>query len=53
MHAGGHKWPGHRELLAHEFSVENFSLVLSVGDLYFFSLTTHVSLRHTIEDVTP
>lgn len=53
MHAGGHKWPGHTELLAHEFGVENFSLVLSAGDLYFFHLTTHVSLRQAIEDVTP
>ena len=53
MHAGGHKWPGHTELLAHEFGVENFSLVLSAGDLYFFHLTTHVSLRQAIEDITP
>ncbi|MBG6183064.1 4-hydroxythreonine-4-phosphate dehydrogenase [Arthrobacter sp. CAN_A214] len=53
MHAGGHKWPGHTELLAHEFGVKNFSLVLSAGDLYFFHLTTHVSLRQAIEDLTP
>ncbi len=53
MHAGGHKWPGHTELLAHEFGVENFSLVLSAGDLYVFHLTTHVSLRQAIEGVTP
>ena len=33
MHAGGHKWPGHTELLAHEFGVQNFSLVLSAGEL--------------------
>ncbi|MFJ3408408.1 4-hydroxythreonine-4-phosphate dehydrogenase PdxA [Promicromonospora sp. NPDC090134] len=53
MHAGGHRWPGHTELLAHEFGVKNFSLVLSAGDLYFFHLTTHVSLRQAIEDITP
>ncbi|WP_028279219.1 4-hydroxythreonine-4-phosphate dehydrogenase PdxA [Arthrobacter sp. H5] len=53
MHAGGHKWPGHTELLAHEFGVDNFSLVLSAGELYFFHLTTHVSLRQAIEDITP
>ena len=45
MHAGGHKWPGHTELLAHEFGVKNYSLVLSAGDLFFFHLTTHVSLK--------
>ncbi len=52
MHAGGHKWPGHTELLAHEFGVTNFSLVLSAGELYFFHLTTHVSLRTAVEDIT-
>ena len=52
MHAGGHNWPGHTELLAHEFGVTNFSLVLSAGDLYFFHLTTHVSMRQAIENIT-
>ena len=52
MHAGGHDFPGHTELLAHEFGVKNYSLVLSAGDLYFFHLTTHVSLRQAIEDLT-
>lgn len=53
MHAGGHNWPGHTELLAHEFGVRNFSLVLSAGELFFFHLTTHVSLRDAIAGVTP
>jgi 4-hydroxythreonine-4-phosphate dehydrogenase len=53
MHAGGHKWPGHTELLAHEFGVRNFSLVLSAGELYFFHLTTHVSLKNAIANITP
>jgi 4-hydroxythreonine-4-phosphate dehydrogenase len=53
MHAGGHDFPGHTELLAHQFGVKNFSLVLSAGDLYFFHLTTHVSLRRAIDGVTP
>jgi 4-hydroxythreonine-4-phosphate dehydrogenase len=53
MQAGGHKWPGHTELLAHEFGVQNFSLVLSAGELYFFHLTTHVSLAQAIENCTP
>jgi 4-hydroxythreonine-4-phosphate dehydrogenase len=53
MHAAGHTWPGHTELLAHEFAANRFSLVLSAGDLYFFHLTTHVSLKAAIERVTP
>jgi 4-hydroxythreonine-4-phosphate dehydrogenase len=52
MHAGGHIWPGHTELLAHEFGVRNFSLVLSAGDLYFFHLTAHVSLRDAVTNCT-
>ncbi len=53
MHEGGHHWPGHTELLAHEFGVRNFSLVLSAGELYFFHLTTHVSLKQAIANITP
>ncbi len=53
MHAGGHKWPGHTELLAHEFGVKNVSLVLSAGELYLFHLTTHVSLMKAIANITP
>jgi 4-hydroxythreonine-4-phosphate dehydrogenase len=53
MHAGGHNWPGHTELLAHEFGVTDFSLVLSAGELFFFHLTTHVSMRQAIDDITP
>jgi 4-phospho-D-threonate 3-dehydrogenase / 4-phospho-D-erythronate 3-dehydrogenase len=52
MHAAGHHWPGHTELLAHEFGVTRYSLVLSAGDLYLFHITTHVSLRRAIEAVT-
>ncbi|WP_082177251.1 4-hydroxythreonine-4-phosphate dehydrogenase PdxA [Arthrobacter sp. RIT-PI-e] len=51
--AHGHKWPGHMELLAHEFWVKNFNLVLSTSDLYFLHPTTRVSLQLPIKDVTP
>jgi 4-hydroxythreonine-4-phosphate dehydrogenase len=53
MHAGGHEYPGHTELLAEQFGVQDYSLVLSAGDLYFFHLTTHVSMRQAIEQITP
>lgn len=52
MYAGGHHWPGHTELLAHEFGVERYSLVLSAKDLYIFHVSTHVSLRHAIDALT-
>jgi 4-hydroxythreonine-4-phosphate dehydrogenase len=53
MHAGGHAYPGHTELLAEQFGVQDYSLVLSAGDLYFFHLTTHVSMRQAIAQITP
>ena len=52
LRAGGHQWPGHTELLAHQFGVDRYSLVLSAGDLYLFHVTTHVSLRHAIDALT-
>ena len=52
LHAAGHEYPGHTELLAERFGVEEYSLVLSAGDLYFFHLTTHVPLRRAIELIT-
>jgi 4-phospho-D-threonate 3-dehydrogenase / 4-phospho-D-erythronate 3-dehydrogenase len=52
MHAGGHNWPGHTELLAHEFGVRNFSLVLSAGELYLFHLTAHMSLQDAVRNCT-
>ena len=53
MHAAGHRWPGHTELLAHEFGVRNFNLVLSAGELYVFHLTGHMSLQDAVENCTP
>lgn len=53
MHMGGYEWPGHTELLAHEFNVDNYSLVLSSGDLFVFHATTHVSMKQAVEDCTP
>ena len=48
MHLGGHMYPGHTELLAHEFGVADYSMILSAGDLYVFHLTTHVALREAV-----
>ncbi len=53
MHLAGHYYPGHTELLAEQFGVKDYSLVLSAGDLYFFHLTTHVSMRQAIARITP
>lgn len=53
MHLAGHAFPGHTELLAHEFGVSNYSLVLSAGELSIFHLTTHLSLSDAIAGITP
>jgi 4-hydroxythreonine-4-phosphate dehydrogenase len=53
MHLAGHTWPGHTELLAHEFGVRTVNLVLSAGELYVFHLTGHVSLADAVENCTP
>ena len=52
MQAGGHHWPGHTELLAHEFGVARYSLVLSAKELCIFHVSTHVSLRQAIDALT-
>lgn len=52
LHEAGHLYPGHTELLAEQFGVKNFSLVLSAGELYVFHITTHMSLRQAIESIT-
>lgn len=53
LHEAGHFYPGHTELLAEQFGVKDYSLVLSAGNLYFFHLTTHVSMRQAIAQITP
>lgn len=52
MHAAGIRFPGHTELLAHEFGVGSVSLALGVDGLYVLHATTHVSMRQAIDLVT-
>ena len=52
MHLGGHDYPGHTELLASEFGVDRFSLVLASEKLAVFHVTAHVALREAVDLVT-
>jgi 4-phospho-D-threonate 3-dehydrogenase / 4-phospho-D-erythronate 3-dehydrogenase len=52
MHAAGTIFPGHTELLAHDFGVKRVSLALGVDGLYLLHATTHVSLRNACDLVT-
>lgn len=52
MHLAGFKYPGHTELLAEEFGVSTYSLVLSARGMFVFHVTTHVSLRDALDLIT-
>lgn len=52
MHRAGFRYPGHTELLAEEFGVARYSLVLAARGLFVFHVTTHVSLRQALDLIT-
>lgn len=52
MHLAGYAYPGHTELLAEQFGVKHYSLVLSARGQFIFHVTTHVSLRRALDLIT-
>ena len=52
MHLAGYSYPGHTELLAEQFGVRHYSLVLSARGQFIFHVTTHVSLRRALDLIT-
>lgn len=53
MHLGGHKYPGHTEILAELTDTRDYAMVLVAEDLRVIHVSTHVSLREAIERVQP
>jgi len=53
LHKGGHKFPGHTEILAHLTGTEDYSMMLATPKLKVIHLTTHVGLIRAIEMITP
>ena len=53
IHLAGYTYPGHTELLAEQYGVQHYSLVLSARGQFVFHVTTHVSLREAIDLITP
>jgi 4-hydroxythreonine-4-phosphate dehydrogenase len=53
IHLAGCTFPGHTELLAEQFGVKHYSLVLSARGQFVFHVTTHVSLRQALDLITP
>ena len=52
IHLAGYNYPGHTELLAEQYNVKHYSLVLSARGQFVFHVTTHVSLRQALDMIT-
>ena len=53
MHLGGHKYPGHTEILAELTNTRDYAMMLVAEDLRVIHVSTHVPLREAIERVRP
>lgn len=53
LHAGGHIFPGHTELLAHFTDTEEVSMMLSTPKLKVIHVTTHIGLIDAIAKIEP
>jgi 4-hydroxythreonine-4-phosphate dehydrogenase len=53
LHAAGHRYPGHTELLAELSGTEEVSMMLATADLRVIHVTTHVGLIDAVELIEP
>jgi 4-hydroxythreonine-4-phosphate dehydrogenase len=53
LHAGGHPYPGHTELLAHLTGTPEVSMMLSAPNLRVIHCTTHIGLVDAIARIDP
>ena len=53
LHAAGHRFPGHTELLAHLTGTDEVSMMLSTPKVKVIHVTTHVGLLDAIEKIEP
>jgi 4-hydroxythreonine-4-phosphate dehydrogenase len=53
LHAAGHLFPGHTEMLSHFSNGKRSVMMLAVDDLRATMVTLHISLRQAIESLTP
>ncbi|MEB6224074.1 D-threonate 4-phosphate dehydrogenase [Pantoea anthophila] len=49
MHAAGHLYPGHTELLAHLTDTRDYAMVLYTDKLKVIHVTTHIALRKFLD----
>ncbi|MCJ8141153.1 4-hydroxythreonine-4-phosphate dehydrogenase PdxA [Falsirhodobacter halotolerans] len=53
LHAGGHLFPGHTEILAELTGTDSYSMMLATPKMKVIHLTTHVGLIEAIRRITP
>ncbi|QCP54653.1 4-hydroxythreonine-4-phosphate dehydrogenase PdxA [Trinickia violacea] len=53
LHAGGHKYPGHTEMLAHLTGVDEVSMMLVAPQLRVIHVTTHIGIIDAIRKIEP
>lgn len=53
LHAGGHRYPGHTELLAALTGTSEVSMMLSTGRLRVIHVTTHIGLIDAVAKIEP
>jgi 4-hydroxythreonine-4-phosphate dehydrogenase len=53
LHAGGHVFPGHTELLAHLTGTPEVSMMLSTEKVKVIHVTTHIGLLDAVERIEP
>ncbi|HEY0383037.1 MAG TPA: 4-hydroxythreonine-4-phosphate dehydrogenase PdxA [Candidatus Elarobacter sp.] len=53
LHAGGHNYPGHTEILAELSGTKDYAMMLTAPNLRVIHVTTHIGLIDAIKRVTP
>jgi 4-phospho-D-threonate 3-dehydrogenase / 4-phospho-D-erythronate 3-dehydrogenase len=53
LHAGGHRYPGHTELLAELTGTREVSMMLTAPNLRVIHVTTHIGLLDAIQRIEP
>lgn len=53
LQKGGHRYPGHTEILADLTGTDDYSMMLSAPKLKVIHLTTHVGLIEAVRRITP
>ncbi len=53
LHAGGHRFPGHTEILATLTETDSYAMMLATPQMKVIHLTTHVGLLEAVRRITP